>query len=438
FEAPVDYSYQIIRSIINIFSELIVFFIIIIVVIFVNFKIAILLILIYIPLMYLFYFIKRKKVAEIAQTNKITHNEILKILYNSVKGFTDIRLFNKQSYFIKKYLKNNHSYQKIRSKTFVILEIPRRAVEIIIVLMLILLVVFGKYYIDNNNSLNILISTVIAISYKLLPSLNKTYMNIIKVKTAWYSVEIVKELNNNSIENATGTENENLKFKKSIKLKNFNFSYNDTNQQVFKNLNFDVEKGDFIGIIGKSGSGKTSLLNILSGLIIQDNILKIDDKFLSIKNVKNWYKQIGYVTQNSYIFNGSICENIALGIKKSEINHNKLNDVLALVELDFWAKSLPNGKNTILGENGSKISEGQKQRLALARVLYKKTDLLLLDEITGNLDFETEDSIIKLLEKLNKEGKTIIFVSHRKNTLKNCNKIFKIENYKLNNYEYQL
>jgi ABC-type bacteriocin/lantibiotic exporter with double-glycine peptidase domain len=264
-----------------------------------------------------------------------------------------------------------------------------------------------------------------------VPSLNRAYQNIIKIKSSWYAVEIVDELIRSKNSDFTIREIEKIKFTNFIEINNLEFSYPEMSQPLFKNLNLKLHKGDFVGIIGKSGSGKSTLLNILAGLIKTNKTLKIDGHYLSKTEVKSWYEEIGFVSQDSYILNGTICQNVAFGIKKENVDKEKVIKTLEMVQLGNWLQYLPLGIDTVIGENGSKISEGQKQRIALAKVLFKSSNVLLFDEITGNLDFETEDSIIELLTNLNKSGKTIVFVSHRKRALKNCNRVFGIEDQKL-------
>ena len=195
-------------------------------------------------------------------------------------------------------------------------------------------------------------------------------------------------------------------------------------------VNFKIKRSDKIGIMGRSGGGKTTFLNLLTGLLLPTSgNINIDNK--NINTVSNqWKKNIGYVHQSTFLADDTILFNIALTneLKKKELE--RIWEILKIVDLDQYIKNLKLGLNTLVGERGSKISGGQCQRLGIARVLFSNPSILILDEATSALDEETQTKILKLIYK-DMQKKTIITVSHRINTLKYCQKVFKLIDGKL-------
>ena len=220
-----------------------------------------------------------------------------------------------------------------------------------------------------------------------------------------------------------------LNFENKIELKNVSFKYKGTKNYIFQNINLNIYKGDIIGIIGSTGQGKSTLIDILMGLLepIKGKLL-VDKKNIYEKdNLTSWRKSISHVPQEFYISDNTIKENIALGEPLSEINIQKIKEVIDLTQLTSYLEKLPYGLDTIIGEKGSKLSGGQKQRIAIARSLYKNKQLLILDEATSAIDERTERKILKTIKNLS-NNLTIILITHRKKSLSICNRILKLEN----------
>ena len=217
---------------------------------------------------------------------------------------------------------------------------------------------------------------------------------------------------------------------KNLKINNINFEYSNRNQTIFKNLSFEINKGDFIGIMGPSGAGKTSLINIIIGLLIpQSYNYFINDNEIDLEKI-NLINLFGYVPQKVFLLDDTIENNILFGKQSFSKDDKKLNYALNNSQLDQFIKQLPNKLDTVVGENGIQLSGGQIQRIGIARALYNSSQILILDESTNSLDKKNEESIINFLKELNMKI-TIILVSHKFDNLKHCNKIFKIENKKL-------
>jgi len=219
-------------------------------------------------------------------------------------------------------------------------------------------------------------------------------------------------------------------FKSKIKIKNLKYKYSEKLNYILNNINLNISKGEFIGIIGSSGSGKSTLVDLLMGLLTPssgeiciDNININDDK-------SSWQRKIGYVPQNIFLIDDSIKNNIAFGIEGDKIDELKLNKAIEESQLKAFINSLEIGFETKVGERGAQISGGQLQRIGIARALYNDPEILILDESTASLDTLTENGIMDSINKLKGE-KTIIMISHRFSSLKDCDKIYEIRDGKI-------
>ena len=231
-------------------------------------------------------------------------------------------------------------------------------------------------------------------------------------------VKINKDYDNKNLENK-------IVFKEKISIKNLSFKYEKRSEKTLKNINLEIHNHEILGIIGKSGSGKSTLINLLLGLLKpSEGSIEIDQENIE-KNIQEWRGLIGYVPQNIFITDDTLKNNIAFGIDEKNVSKEKLINCINLSQLDGYVNKQKNGLNTFIGEKGSKISGGELQRLGIARALYNKPKILILDESTNSLDLNTENLLLKEIEKLKKDI-TIIIITHRESTLKICDKIVKI------------
>ena len=219
-------------------------------------------------------------------------------------------------------------------------------------------------------------------------------------------------------------------FNNKISLDDISFRYRDNLSNILENIDFQITKGSKIGILGKTGVGKSTLLDIIMGLLIPTSgKIYIDEKLITPENITFWRKKVTHVPQDIFLINGSILENIAFGIKNTEIDKDKAEECAKKSEIFNFIQSLPNKLNETVGERGIKLSGGQKQRIGIARALYRGCELIVLDEATNALDTRTEKKIIDSISKF--ENVTIIMVAHRIDTLKICDKVYKVENNKI-------
>ena len=227
-----------------------------------------------------------------------------------------------------------------------------------------------------------------------------------------------------------------LKFENKVELSNINYFYPDSNIKTINNLNLIIKKGERIGIKGTTGSGKSTLVDLLAGLIKPSSgIIKVDgtdiNDQLDKKSLKRWQKNIANVPQNIFLADASILSNIAFGEDMDKIDLQQVYEAAKTAEIHNFIFNLPKKYETLTGERGVKLSGGQVQRIGIARALYKKANFLILDEATSALDLSTEKVIMKSIENLPKSI-TLLIIAHRTSTLKNCDRVFNMDNGKLN------
>ena len=337
-------------------------------------------------------------------------SQIIKNINNCYGALREIKIYKIEWFFLKFFKKNLHT--KLRNEMYksFVTKLPRHILEIGIIFIFAAIVVFMKYQGNSEDFLPTLALLGVA-SIRMLPSFSRIatiYGNLRFYKSAF--TKIREELKNDDLDKKI-IEKKIINYNdfNSISFNNLDFKYGD--KKIFKDFSFKIEKNKLTGIIGKTGSGKSTLLNIILGLLETSKVnIKIDDKTIKEKQIKLNFP-IGYVPQETFLIDASILENIALGIPSDNINISKVEKILKIVELSDFIKNLDNGVNSKLGNNGVEISGGQKQRLGIARALYRDPNLLIFDESTNSLDNATKFNIFEnIISDLS--NMSIIIVSH--------------------------
>jgi len=344
-------------------------------------------------------------------------NNRIKNITEAYRSFDLIKMYNFQSSFIDRYKQHTEKITDGSFKFMFYAKLPKSIFELFIFLFLFSLILV--LYFSNNNELLISYLSILAVSvYKIIPSLNKMSSSLQSVQ---YFVSPFAELVEFLKTEVNNPEIINTKPFKLIKYNDFSFSYSNKNK-FFESINFKITKGDFIGIYGPSGSGKSTFIKIICGLLsLEGGKISIDNKLVNKNILHNYFS---YVPQDPFILDENIVTNVSFNFNEDQIDKERVFDVLKQVEL--YDKF--NGKfHESLGENGIKVSGGQKQRIAIARALFFDKKVIILDESTSNLDPKTEIKILDLLKDLNKLI-TIIFVSHKQNSLVHCNRLYEIIN----------
>ena len=264
---------------------------------------------------------------------------------------------------------------------------------------------------------------------RLLPVLQQAYASYSTIKGSKSSFEDILNLLDQSLpEYADQPLPEPIPFAKEIKLNNLNFRYSEDAPWVLKNVNLSLKKGSRIGFMGVTGSGKSTLLDIIMGLLpATEGGLMIDNQTINNQSRRAWQAHIAHVPQNIYLSDSTIEENIAFGIAKELIDHQRVKKAAQQAQIAELIEEWKDGYQTFVGERGIRLSGGQRQRIGIARALYKQANVLIFDEATSALDDQTEKKIMDEIYQIS-QNKTLIIVAHRLSTIKGCDQVYKIEN----------
>lgn len=318
------------------------------------------------------------------------------------------------------FSKTVQRYSKANTKRIFLGSVPRLFLETGGFSLVVIFITFSLFSTKSDvaNILPVLSLFVLAL-YRLLPSTNRI---ISSYNTLIYYYKSIDAVDDALLIKRESLDDKTLEFRRKIELNDINFSYQE--KPVLKNVNLEIRKGEKIAIIGESGTGKTTLADLIIGLYQPNHgEMKVDEVLIDETNLQNWRSQVGYIPQHIYLFDGTIKDNVSFGRK---FDGNLLDRVLKQANIyDFLQTK--KGIETLVGEGGIQLSGGQKQRIAIARALYGEPEILVLDEATSALDNDTEEKIMEEIFNIS-EDKTLIIIAHRLSTTKKCDKIYKVKN----------
>jgi ABC-type multidrug transport system fused ATPase/permease subunit len=371
----------------------------------------------FVPFMLLYVTFVRKKVKQYGEQEFKAKREQSKIVNDTFRGYTELEINDAFPALQESFLNGVDEVSRNRINMETVQMFPRFLSELAVIIGMVIMVLLG------GENARMLVGIFAVSAFRLMPALRYLLAGYTQIQNALPSLEIIEQgvIKNNNVNLQSNV----VSLYNSLEIRSIKFSYGD---KIIDLGSHKIEKGEYIGFCGYSGVGKTTLFNLILGFLkpLEGEIL-IDGIPLTSENRKSWLKQIGYVPQEVFIFNGTIAENIALGYK--DVDFEKVNKVLEMVSLLDWVAELPDGVKSSLGEGGGKLSGGQKQRIGIARALYKGASVLLLDEATSSLDNNTEREINEMLQELKKEipDLTILSIAHRESTLTYCNRIINLE-----------
>ena len=382
----------------------------------------------------IYYFFTKKSLLERGKIIQKISAEIIKSITQSIHSIKDIKLFKAEKFFHSNFKDLVKKIEDKILKNNFITALPRLFLEVVIVSTILLICTFFVFLGRDTDQIIPYVSLFVVCSVRLMPAFTFISNSISAMKSLTPSFNYLYEefSSDNPIKNAITFEDRkfsNFNFKKNIKINNIDFIYPSTKKKIFENFTLEIKCGSKFGIIGESGSGKTTLVNLITGLLDPNKgNIQIDENHLdSIKN--DWQKSLGYVHQDTYILNQTIKENIAFGLSQKEIIEENVITAIKKSQLENYISNLDKEINTAMDDSGKNLSAGQKQRIGIARALFKNPQVIILDEATSALDLETEKKFIDEFFE-NSTGKTIIIISHRLSTLEKCEIIFDLTNMK--------
>ena len=369
----------------------------------------------------IYFRIIRKRVADYGEKRQEVDFKKNKTIIESLNGIKDIKILNIGGTFLKKFNKITKEFASINTNYTTISQFPRYMLELISIYGIFILMFVLIFQNQDSNYIITTLGIFVAGIFRLIPNVNKIIVSLQNLKYSLPSLNsIILELNSNVILNNNYSKRKN-KLTSSIILNNISFNYDDK-ENILKNLNLEIKKGEVIGISGESGSGKSTLADILMGIQKPTSGQILVDG----KNINQNPINIGYVPQKVFFIDGNIKQNIGFGISDSLIKISKVNKCIEISQLTKFINSLDKGVYTEIGENGLMISGGQQQRIGIARAFYRDPEVLVLDESTSALDDKTQDEFLNFLKTL--KGKiTMILISHQLKKVNFCDKKYKVE-----------
>ena len=376
-------------------------------------------------------FFTRKKIKQISETISHEQSKSIKLIQEGLGGIRDVLLDNSQKVFISGYTRSDRSLRRAQSDITIISSVPRHVLEAFALVALGVLV--GYLAIDKGGQgfINYLptLGAIGLASQRVLPLMQQIFANWAQILGSTNSLRDVVDLLQMPPSSGLATRStEPMIFQRAITLNNVSYRYSVNRLRVLEKVNLSIPKGAIIGIIGKTGSGKSTLVDLLTSLLSPtQGGLYVDGALIDNDNRSSWQANIAHVPQTIFISDSTITENIAFGISPNEINMDKVREVAQVAQLNDLVQTLPQGYATTLGEAGVALSGGQRQRIGIARALYKSANVLILDEATSALDEHTEALVMEALCQY-VQNVTLIIISHREFSLRRCNEIFIIKN----------
>ena len=368
--------------------------------------------------------LNKKKILENGKKISENQDKLVTIFQNSIGYISELIIYSLHDIFISKFNKSSNILAENFTYNYNKTQSPRVYLEYATLLCLATLI----YYLNKSESNVINSLTVLAAlglgAQKMLPLINRIHSAITRMKGVQGIVtDSLNLLDNSKTEINKNSYSGKIFLKKSIKLKNICFSFDKKNKFILKNINLEIKKGSKVGIKGATGSGKSTLGNIIIGLLDPtEGQLFIDDILINSQNKFAWQKNVSLIPQNVFMDDSTIAENIAIGIESKDINLEKVKNAAKQAHIHDFIVSTTDQYNEKVGERGIRLSGGQRQRIGIARALYREAKIILFDEATNQLDTDTESLIMKSISNLDKEV-TVLFIAHRLSTLENCDQI---------------
>lgn len=407
-------------------GEIIPFALIIVAIIFYDPTASLLLALTFVPAVWIYYsFVKERLLKYGAEENQ-AQREKFRNVAESFRGYTDVEISNAFPQIISSFNRATDRLVAMRKRDATLSTIPQGITETSLAAGMAALIIIGAFMPERKIGLVFGLFAVAAV--RLLPSIRNILTSLTAIRYNLHTIDTLSDISNDTME--IDNSSERIHLHQQMEVRNISFRYTENAQRVIENFSLTIKQGERIGLRGASGAGKSTLMNLLLGLYAPDKgEILIDGIKLDQTTRRKWQNSVGYVPQSVFLLDSTLLENIALGVPSEEIDRERVMEVLKMASLTEFVERLPYGLDSSIGEAGCRVSGGERQRIGIARALYKRPDILFFDEATSSLDRTTEQSINSSIEELSRNNRniTIVAIAHRETSLEYCDRIINIE-----------
>lgn len=436
-DSDIPQTFSLILAMLNLASEVVVSFLIFLVLLFANVTMTLFIIVVFGILTLFIVKVFKPKLNKIGARNQRIQSRIAKWRIQAIYGLKDVKVLNREEFFVRNYYESGKIGANVARNYAVLNNMPRLLIETVFIVSML---AFIAVYINSGGDVSAMVSTISAFAVaavRVLPSVNRINTYITEIAYTQPSLDFVYENLQEGMktdamlaERKANSQKEKLKLDNKIELNHITFHYPDSEKNIFTDAHMEVPRGKSVGIIGASGAGKSTIVDVLLGLLHAQEGEITCDGINIFKNYESWLAQIGYIPQSIYLIDESIRDNIAFGIDADKIDEKRIWEVLEEAQLKEFVEELPEGLDTTIGDRGVRLSGGQRQRIGIARALYHDPEILVFDEATSALDNDTEAAVMEAVNSFHGK-KTMIIIAHRLNTIEKCDIVYKVENEKL-------
>lgn len=430
--SDVNNMYALILALLQLFSDIVVSVFIITYCFLTNGTITVLMAVVMLTLMWIVKRILKPIMYQAGKDNQDYYSGLFKWISQTVQGIKEVKIAGKEQYFVNEYRKCGKGYVDAVQRYSLYNNIPKLLIEAsCITVMVAYMIALVWNDVPTQNMVDVF-GTIAAAAFVLLPCVNRinNQINSIAYFEPFFmgvSDNLQDEIRGEKVDLSFATdEEEKLPVKHSIRLEDITYAYPNTDRLIFDHADLEIPVGESVGIVGTSGAGKSTVVDILLGLLeVRTGTICADGQDVK-QHYRKWLRNVGYIPQMIFMLDDTIRKNVAFGVPEEKINEDRIWEVLREAQLDEFIRSLPQGLDTSIGERGIRISGGQRQRIGIARALYNDPEVLILDEATSALDNDTEAAIMESINRLHGR-KTLIIIAHRLQTIEKCDIIYRVE-----------